>query len=100
MPVFVDADGPPPVLPVPQWSEMSLTLLTWKAFCVAFAEAAVLLGEAEAPVGLAEFVFGFVAEAFPPEVAPEVLDTVAGCPEMETSCPTWLARSPTLPVRV
>ena len=28
IPVLAEADGPPPVLPDPQWSEMSLTFLT------------------------------------------------------------------------
>ena len=59
----------------------------------------MLLGAADGLVGSAELLSGVDALLFAPELAPEALATVAGCPAMETLCPTWLARS-ALPVSV
>jgi hypothetical protein len=79
---------------------MSLMLLTWNAFLVAFEGDGVLLGGAVAPVGFAVFVSGLVTFPFAPVFVPDVLDAVAGWPLNETSCPTWLAKASRLPVRV
>jgi hypothetical protein len=100
MPVFAAAEGPPPVLPDPQWSAISVTLLTWKAFLTAFVDVWVLLGAADAPVGFAEFVSGLEGFPLAPDLLPEALDAVAAWPVSDTSWPTWLASASALPVRV
>ncbi|PYY09230.1 MAG: hypothetical protein DMG69_11715 [Acidobacteria bacterium] len=104
--------GPELALPAPQWSAMSVTLLTWNVFC-----APELLGlvELELGLGLVWLLLGY--EPLEPalvwlllgyELAAlwslvlglpvEELEALAGWPVIWTSCPTLLAKSLVLPV--
>ena len=90
--------GPELALPAPQWSAMSVTLLTWNVFC-----APELLGlvELELGLGLVWLLLGYELAALWSLVLGlpvEELEALAGWPVIWTSCPTLLAKSLVLPV--
>ena len=90
--------GPDLALPAPQWSAMSVTLLTWNVFC-----APELLGlvELELGLGLVWLLLGYELAALWSLVLGlpvEELEALAGWPVIWTSCPTLLAKSLVLPV--
>src|SRR5437588_13029357 len=90
--------GPDLALPAPQWSAMSVTLLTWNVFC-----APELLGlvKLELGLGLVWLLLGYELAALWSLVLGlpvEELEALAGWPVIWTSCPTLLAKSLVLPV--